>query len=319
MQALKEQKQKATTGQNGTVVTAHKPTNADITYSFMVARVQFLNTFVSEMWNPSETDRGKAEKTTDGSGFWGMFKALTGKQRADFLVKQFSQLLYRLSSTLFLLATMLLMIVIAFFLYLIAGLAKFAAIFVMAIFLFLLPFAYFWKGLDAIKTAIGYVLSFLFLKGVVFMIIWTGFYLIEAVVMQGYLELGADSQALTGLVERFKPGWMYTDAGSDILFLAEQPMQLLKGVSTKGKVLVSLLVVVLTMAYMLIKAPGYITQLFQFPQGNEDLATTSLFIAGTAVTGGKLLAVQAASKKTLNQIDRINDRDPKPDIKDQSN
>ena len=123
--------------------------------------------------------------------------------------------------------------------------------------------------------------------------IWVGFFMIEGVMLQGLRELAVDDHLVSNFVEKAKPGFIYTDAGSSLMFVAEQGERHARGATANVKTMLSFLIILLAMIYIIIKMPGFIGSLFG-SSGGEDVLSTPAIIAGAVASGGSTLIGQGA-------------------------
>jgi hypothetical protein len=290
-------------GPSAVVQTSRTPNDSEIIYNFIILRAQFLNKIMKNMWNNEDlkskgvTQEGDEDETL---GTWELMKSLSSGQIVEYLSKQISAFLYNLSSALGMLAAFLILLIISFVLYLLAGLVKFAAVFVTGIVLFILPFAWFINGRKTLSVAFNLVVVYIPLKAVIVITVWLTFFMIEAIQLQGYREVATDYPIFTETLDQFEPGFMYTEAGSDILFVSETVMQLQRSAIVASKTLLSIIICLLCMVYIIIKAPSLISAMLGIQSMTDDLFTSIVFVAGAAASGGaalkaKLLKDRASS------------------------
>ncbi len=303
IKAIADQDETLLHGSHAAIRTSRPPNNAEVMYSFIILRAQFIQKYYRNVWNHTEIKaEGKIQGEENKFGFWDLFKGLSGKQRIDYLTHQLVIMIYSLGATLALLSSFLVLMLISLILMAIAGLAKFAAVFVMGVFLLVLPIAYFIKGLKALVAGLNLLLSYLFLKGAVILVIWLGFFLLEGVVLQSYLELAANYPNLQEILNQYKPGFLYT-AGQDILFINEQSAQMNLGYAAMAKTLLSMIVILLATIYITFKLPSILAAMFGVQSLGDDLFSSVFFIGGAAVSAGAALAGKfAGGAKSANKL-----------------
>jgi len=294
IKALESQSETSVSGAAATVRTSRAANSSDVIYSFIVLRAQFVTRYYRQLWRQPDAEEPPAEGGDDNKmGVFSLLKNLSGPQRMEFLTKQMTQWFFSLAASLGLLFFILVFMLVALILFGIAGLVKYAAILLMACFLFCFPLAYFFRGTAVLKPALGQVGVFILLKGAVILIIWVGFFLIEAVMLQGLRELAVDDYLVSNFADRAEPGFIYTDAGSSLLFAAEQGEQLARAQTASTKTMLSFLVILLAMLYIIIKLPAYINSMFGV-SGGEDVVMTPAFVAAMAASAGSSLAAKGA-------------------------
>jgi len=291
--ALEGQRETSVSGEAATVRTARPPNSSDIVYAFVVLRAQFITRYYRQLWRRPSAEPAEGEQEENRMGIFSLIKNLSGPQRTEFLTKQLTEWLYSLSASLGLIFFILVFMIISLILFVIAGLVKYAAMFLMATFLFVFPIAYFFRGTKVLRPALSQILTFLLLKGAALLVIWIGFFMIEGVMLQGLRELAVDDHLVSDFVEKAEPGFIYTDAGSSLLFAAEQGERQARGATASLKTMLSFLIILLAMIYIIIKLPGFISSLFG-SSGGEDILSTPVIIAGAVASAGSSLVGQGA-------------------------
>jgi hypothetical protein len=178
------------------------------------------------------------------------------------------------------------MAIISIFLVLLAGVARFAAMFVFIVVLFALPIAYAFRGLKALWTALGMILVYIFIKVVIVLIIWAGFMVLEGVALEQLLSYNDIDQEIQTLLTEADPGFIYTPAGVDIVMKAQQSSKAGVALGSLTMSLVVFMVVMVAMIFIAFKIPAMLSAIFGIQSLAEDSITGSLFIGASAVTFG---------------------------------
>lgn len=296
-------------GSGAMVQTSRAPNDSEIIYNFLILRAQYLQAVMKQMWSNEDLE-AKGIAVDDSAedapmGTWDILASLNGEQMTNYLVKQISVLFFSLVSSLGMIAAFLLLLLVSFVLYLLAGLVKYAAIYVAAIFFFLLPWAWFINGKKVLSVGFNMIVVYVPLKTVIVIVVWLTFFLIEAIQLQAYREVAVDYPILAEIIARYQPGFMYTDAGREILFLAEQPIKLVGAGVATAKSLLSMIVCLLCMVYIIIKTPSLIGAMLGIQSLGDDLFTSFFFIAGAASSAGGVVKAKLfgrGGKESSNMV-----------------
>ncbi len=296
VQAIRNQDERYIEDDARPIRVARAPNSADVVYSFIVLRAQFLRKY-ADLWWARTRFPDQPEGVADDSkhGVWDLFQALSFRQQVDFLVKQATAFLYSTAALLGLLFFYLVFLLFTLLLLGLAGVGKYGAIFLFAIVLFLWPFAYLAKGRKTLLAVANLLAAFLFFKAAAAILCWAGFFLIESVVLQGLLETTAEDALFQDVLRRFGPGFLYTEAGSEILIFAEQDARLRTGQMAMSRTLLSMVVVLAAMAYMTLKLPSALNALLGSQSITDDLTSSLLFIGGALASMGAALKAKLAA------------------------
>ncbi|CAM2009608.1 hypothetical protein [Acanthopleuribacter pedis] len=303
-------------GKAAVVKRSRAPNDAEIIYNFIIFRAQYLQTLMKNLWSNEDLEaKGiPTEPTEDGEpmGTWDLLKSFSAEQMGDYLVKQISLLFYNLVSSLGMIAAFIILLGVSLVMYLLAGLVKYAAIYVAGIFFLLLPWAWFINGKKCLSVGFNMIVVYLPLKTVIVIVIWMTFFMIEAIQLQAYREVAADYPILTEIIQQYRPGFLYTEAGRDILYAAEKPLELFYAGGATAKTLLSMIVCLLCMIYIVIKTPSLIGAMLGLQSIGDDLFTSFFFIAGAASSAGATLKAKAFSKKTQDSGNVVYPEQDKP-------
>jgi hypothetical protein len=292
IQAQDELEDGYASGAGGVVQTERRPNKSEITYNFLMLRAQYLQRYLKSVWNlddlKPQTLNDEAEEDTN-FGVWDLARALDPSAIHDFLSKQVAILLYNLASSFSLGVVFLVLLAVSMVLYLVAGLLKFAPIFIAALFLFLMPFGWFFNGRKVLNVCFNLMVIYIPMKTAIMLVVWVAFFMIEGIQLQGFREVAADVPVLLDLVERYQPGFLYTRAGSEILMQAEQGIRISQGVTVGAESLVSMLVVLLAMIYIIIKTPSIIAASLGIQSLSDDIVSSAFFLTTTVIASASAL------------------------------
>lgn len=317
VRAVQAQAPETVDGPGGSVQTVREASNVDILFNFITLRAQFVKKMALSFWYNRESPSPEQQKVMgDGDeavGSWSILTMLSAEDRTEFLTKQITAFVLGLAGVLALLVATLVMIVVAYILFLVAGLFKFAAIFILGVFLLIFPFAFFFRGRKAFITAVNVCAMYVFLKGAVILTIWIGFFVLEGVVLESFSEVNVVDDVVSDFVENMGPGDLYTPAGQDTLMVREEQKSVThelvnmaghgaKAVNVFSKMIVSLIIVLLTTVYIVLKLPAIVSAILGVNSLSDDLVMSSLFIGGMAASGGKLFRGRSGGEVGNNTI-----------------
>ena len=277
------------TGEAGTQTVVPPPAPIDLIHNFIIARAQFIWKFAEGSLRIEPPTPPEGSDPDSPMGAWDFIKAMSSGEYTDYLVTQLATWIYALGALLGMLMAWGVLIVMALVLYLVAGLVRFVPIFLMAAFLLIFPFSYLFQGLRALKALASALALFLILKLVVVAEILVAFLILEALVIKGFLAVNIINPAASTWLTELPPGYLYTDAGAEALFLNAHAAQ------ATDLSFLSLLVVLLALVYILIKTPALIMSLLGLQSVFDDFTLTNTFIAGTVVSLMKSRSIRASS------------------------
>lgn len=259
---------------------------SDLIYTFLSLRAQFVLRYAGRLWGDLMRPAPTGTSTNPTEGF---LQALTSGDLAVYLQNQLLLILHGLGSLLTLLIAYLALGVISILLLLIAGLARFAPLFIYVLILFALPIGYAVSGVKAVKTAVGFLLTYCFVKAAVVLIIFTGFLMVESVVLQGYLDLTTHQPNTQSMLQEFDPGFLFTPAAGDILDQMDARLQPETLGTSLGGGLISVLIILVTTVYLTLKAPALLGGMLGLQSAADDLISSGLFIGSAVFTAGTSL------------------------------
>ncbi len=307
MQAILAQEEAYIEDDQRPIRVARRPNQADAVYAFIALRAQFLKKYADLWWERSRLpEQAEAQKQDPGLGFWDLLGALSPDQQWRFVVRQVTAFLYSIGAFLGLAFFYLVFLLFSLILLGLAGVGKYGAVFMFGIVLFLWPFAFFFHGRKALLSVANLLAAFLFLKAAAVVLCWLSFFIIEGVVLQGLIEAMAGDDPVAEAIQRFGPGYLYTEAGSEIVAAAEAAGRAQAGKTAVSQTLMSMLVVLLAMAYAALKLPSVLASLLGVQSLADDLTSSLLFIGGALASMGaalkaKLAAGAAAAANALSK------------------
>jgi len=286
---------------------ARPPNSADAIYSFIVARAQFVKKYADLWWAQARLAEPEADNPDEPKkSFWGFVKALSPDQQIRFLVRQITAIFYSVAAFFGLAVFYLVFLAFSVVLLGLAGVGKYGAIFLFGIALFVYPFAYLLHGRKALLSILNALGGFLFLKAGAVLLCWLSFFIIEGVVLQGLMETMREQAHVQDMIAQAAPGYLYTQAGSELLTTAENLGGLHAGTMGVSRTLLAMLVVLLAMAYIALKLPALLSNLLGAQSMADDLNSSLIFIGGALVSMGAALkaklAFGAAAKATGNVL-----------------
>lgn len=251
--------------------------NADISFNFLKLRGQFICKYVKTLWETGE--EGRDEDTS----FWGFLSSLGNLELMEFISKKIAALIYGLGSTLLLAIAYILVLLLGMVLIGLAFAARLALPMIMLLFMAVLPISYTLHGFKALIAGLKVMVSFLFMKFAVVLVIWGSFFLLEGIILNGYQMTLAPDSPLNAMVEQFEPGFLYTEAGSDMIFGLEQAHRLGKSSQSLSFTLISIIGMLFMLVWLVFKIPALISTFFGTTNPLDDaLGSITILAAGSA-------------------------------------
>ncbi len=269
--AQRNQTEQVVEGSHGST-TIPAPTDGDILFSLMWQRGQFLGQAEYLM-------KEKKNKTVGIANVLNPF--------GDFDLNYFLLILGS--------AGMWLM---SFVLFGVAVVVKVGPIFVFAIGCFMFGFSTVVNATRGLAILLHSVLTMLLVKQVLFIILYVGFFLIEAATFQGWVAAAKDTDiVLVDVPETFEPGFLYTPAGMEIMKAVDQKLEKPSLLDTMAIIFGTLLAVF----YFGFKSPSLIARYLGDVNQMEDILMNT-FITTSALAYRAVAFLPKASKANTNQI-----------------
>lgn len=264
---------------------AHAP---EAVHNFIRVRGAFLQTLLKQAWQTDDlAQKGAvADRETGALGAFDLMELFSEGQLDAYLKRQFSAMVYNLGSLVMILVVWGLMVVLVLAMYLLAGLVKYVPVLLAGMFLFLFPMGWMIHGRKALGHIFGLVLVYLPLKTAIVLVVWLTFFVVEGVVIQGYLDMAYGNSILVAQIDQLDTGFLYTPAGLEWIQAREAQAGLRNGIGQLGVTLVSVLVALLAMIYVVFKAPSVVSVMLGRPGAADDMVSSMSMLATAIYTGG---------------------------------
>ncbi len=166
------------------------------------------------------------------------------------------------------------MALLALLVFAFAALIKGGPIILMAMGAYCLGWGILFSKLKALFYLVVSTLSMLLIKPVLFIVIYQGFWMVEAAIFQGFVEEYRDSE-MVQLVDHFGPGYLFTPAGGEIL----QKVDLAHQGGSLFMTLAAVLGMLLMCIYFVFRTPGILSRYLEQRTEFEDVLVNSFFTA----------------------------------------
>lgn len=278
------------------VASERKPNKSEVLKNFFILRGQFLMQFGKNYMNTDDLDKKGIISSQEQDSFseWGVLDQFSPTQWLDYITKQIYALIYQLFAGLVWALAMILLIVCGLVLFLIAGISKYALIYIFALVIFLMPFGLLLNGTKAVQMAVNALLVYLPMKCALAIVIWITFFMIESIVLQGYYDMQSAS-AVNETMEQLEPGFLFTPSGSTTAGLSENLGMAFGAAESISTTLASVIVCLLCMLYIVFKTPGLISSVLGLQSFTNDLFTSFTMLGTTPYVAGMALYKKMAN------------------------